>query len=191
MKFAAVTAFAIVLGSLALVAQATLPERVKRSTGDTGLLITRQISSADLPSLAKAAELIVRVVVNSESSRLSENQLRIETDYAVSVLAVYRGSQSAGGGSIVVTKPGGTLMIEGKTITASEANFPPFRVGQELLLFLSRHRDGNRYDVVYGSQGAFSWADGFVEQVYGELKEGRGRIAEASFESELRAVLPR
>ena len=87
-------------------------------------MITRQISPADLSSLVAAADVIVRVVVNSESPRLSENQLHI--------------------------------------VSASEANFTPFRIGEEFVLFLSRHTDRRRYVIAYGPQGAFRRTDGFV-----------------------------
>src|SRR4029453_9204041 len=106
MKTASRTAVLFVLARLSAHAQATLPERVKRSHESSGLIITRQISPADLSSLAAAAEMIVRVVVNSESPRLSENQLQVDTDYGVSVVAVYRGSPATVGQSLVVTKPG-------------------------------------------------------------------------------------
>ena len=81
MKSACRAAVWVVLASVSAHAQATLPERAKRPPESSGLMITRQISPVDLPELAAAAAMIVRVVVNSESPRLSENQLHIDTDY--------------------------------------------------------------------------------------------------------------
>jgi hypothetical protein len=179
---------ALLSGSLVTSAQMTIPEKVKKAKAGTHIVITRQISPADLPVLVQSSALVARVIVSSGESRLSANQSEIETDYRVSVVDVYRGAASVAGTVIVVSRPGGRLMIEGQLVTAAEDNFPAFRNGEEYVLFLSRSQSGDIYFVNFGAQGAFLQADGFLEQVYGSVKQERGRQSDDAFIAEVKEL---
>lgn len=168
--------------------QDKLTDQLRLVPGSIEVMKTRQFSPAELSDLVRSSDLVVRAVVNRGQSRLSRNEQSIDTDYQVSVLDVYRGSQGTlAGTTINVWKPGGVVQIEGRSVKVSEDDFPPFLAGEEYILFLAADAGGG-YAVVSGAQGAFRLAGGAAEQVSGKLKEERGALPVAPFVSEIRAL---
>jgi hypothetical protein len=174
-------------------AQERLVDVLKRTKGDIEFTRTREFSPADLPDLVRASDTVVRVVAGTGLSRISEDELSIETDYSVTVLDVY-GARSGlvQGSRIVVTKPGGSLTIDGRAVRAFEPDFPALVEGTEYILFLVHDPRNGRFVVSHGGQGAFQLITGEFEQVSkhdGKSKSERGRIPFAPFVDEVRGLV--
>jgi hypothetical protein len=176
-------------------AQITLPERVRQQAGQIETQVIREFSPGiELHDLVKDSDLIAEVTVMGGQSRLSKNQQSIETDYDVLVLNPLFSRQPTvrTGGKVVVTKPGGTVTIEGHQITTFEKDFPPFQTGEEYVLFLAFEQSTGHYAVRYGAQGAFRSAAGTIEQVsksFGKWNEERGQVTLLDFRQELAAII--
>jgi hypothetical protein len=95
------------------------------------------------------------------------------------------------GSTLVVTRPGGTITLEGRTVRSTEPDFPPFELGDEYILFLERLRDGS-LGVYYGAQGAFKVSAETVEQVSrfnADWKQKHGVVGLSAFRRELATIL--
>ncbi|MFN2454654.1 MAG: hypothetical protein ABR577_10590 [Pyrinomonadaceae bacterium] len=55
----------------------------------------------------------------------------------------------------LVSKVGGSLMIDGVKVTMLEGGFPPFKINQEYLLFISKHESGVT-EIAGGPIGVFN-----------------------------------
>jgi hypothetical protein len=148
-------------------AQDKLVDVLKRTTGDLELTRTREFSPADLSDLVRTSDAVVRIVAGTGRSRITTDELSIETDYSVTVLDSYGSGNGAPaqGSRIVVTKTGGSLTVEGRTVRAFEPDFPEFVEGVEYVLFLVRDARNNTFVVSHGGQGAFRLVTGECEQV--------------------------
>jgi hypothetical protein len=174
--------------------QETLPDVVKREKGRVENHISREFSPVDLPDLVKESDLIARVVVLDDGrSHLSKNQRAIHSDYTVQVIdQLFLRRTLKPATKIVVTKPGGTMNIEGYQIQSLEADFPAFQAGEEYVLFLKFDATADQYVVPYGAQGAFRNLGGLVEQVSkdtGKWNSERGPVSILTFTQELTDIL--
>lgn len=94
------------------------------------------------------SEMLKRVTCNSnavvigtvkyKASQLTESESFVFTDYAITVKEVLKNNELApiGTGEINVTRPGGTIILNGKIVRALDELFKPLTVGQEYILFL-------------------------------------------------------
>ncbi len=92
-----------------------------------------------LVDVAARADAVVVGVTESSSSSLTEDQDFIFTDWRMTVEQVLKDNPSAPIGvntQIVVTRPGGTLVISGRNVRAIETMFSSFQAGGRYLLFL-------------------------------------------------------
>jgi hypothetical protein len=121
---------------------------------------------------------------------LSEDEGSIETDYSVQIIEAYHGNERAAvGRNIIVSRPGGMLMIDGRAITSFERDFPSFLPGEEYVLFVRFDPQRRLYIVPRGAQGAFRDVDGFVAQVSrseGKISYERGKLQSSAFAQEVR-----
>jgi len=181
------------LGVVTVLGQETVRETIKRHKGPLELIVTRQFSPVDLKELAKDVDLIAAVIVRDDGrSHLSGDGQTIETDHTALVVDQFFSRHPLQpSASITVSKPGGTLSIDGHTVTSYERDFPPFHSGEEYVLFLRRDDTAGHYLVAYGAQGAFRSALGNVEQVsrIGTWNAERGLVPAISFTQELRDIL--
>jgi hypothetical protein len=169
-------------------AQDRLVERVRNTEGGIALLVLREFSPADLSDLVAESDLIARVLVAEGRSRLSRDERRIETDYSVQILETYfQGQTVQSDTSIVVSRPGGVLTIDGHAVTGREPDFPLFQAGEEYVRFDPQSK---LYIVPHGAQGAFREVGGFAEQVSseGKIKSERGKLPSAGFAEEIREL---
>ena len=92
-----------------------------------------------------------------------------------------------------MVKPGGVIDVDGRTVSSSEADFPPFPIGEEYILFLRFDPQQKTYIVPYGAQGAFRLVAGFAEQVSreGKIKAERGVLPYAALAQEIRELAGR
>ncbi len=92
-----------------------------------------------LVEAAFRADLIAVGVTKSSASALTEDQDFIFTDWQLSLEQVLKNNPAAPVGEnseITVTRPGGTLVVNGRNIRAIEGAFLPFHQGERYLLFL-------------------------------------------------------
>lgn len=167
-----------------------LPGSLPKAAGDVESVIFVEYSPADLVDLVRESNLIARVLVLSGRSRLSSDNSSIETDCALQLLETYVANEAAlASPTIVVTRPGGQLTIDGRSVKAYETDFPSFEPSEEYVLFLRRGSDGTSCVIPYGGQGAFREAGGFSEQVSeknGKFREERGRVSSLAFRRDSR-----
>jgi hypothetical protein len=150
-------AIGLISGALSLGAQvrtSTIPEAVRRD-GNIEIVLSFQREPAQVADLATKSAVIAHVVVRSERSRLTPDNASVVTDYGVDTIAVIKNSlPDPLKSTFTVTRLGGTIVVEGRTVRAFEPGFDSFKVGSEYLLCLaSTHADA--FAVIYGGQGAF------------------------------------
>ncbi len=109
------------------------------------------VQDLSLAQMTERADWIVRGTVNSKEARWQESERRgIFTQLELSLLEVLKGPAKAGQ-TMTFDQFGGTV----GGITHKIPGAPQFALGEEVLLFLSRHHSGRLY-VVGFSQGKFT-----------------------------------
>lgn len=179
-RFLVAVGVILLLNLQQVVAQEKLVDMVRRVGRSIEVATSREFSPAGLDDLVGASDLIARVLVTGGRSRISRNELSIETDYDATVLHAYgKGIDGLAGSRITVTKPGGVVTIEGHRIVGYEPDFPDFVSGSEYLLFLVNDPSSDSYLVSHGAQGAFRHEAGLLDQVSkfdGKFKSERGKV---------------
>ncbi|HEY0322145.1 MAG TPA: hypothetical protein VGC66_14385 [Pyrinomonadaceae bacterium] len=118
-------------------------------------------SEAFLKNLASSADAVVIVTVTNKSSQLTENGSFVFTDYDVAVEEVLKDNGSnniQSQSSIVVTRPGGRILLEGRVVTARDRVFKPLAIGGRYLLFLKYIPTTGAYHAV-NNKGSFELVD--------------------------------
>jgi hypothetical protein len=115
--------------------------KLRRHAGPQGGDLNEQSLSLDkfLQSEACGADAVVVVVVKSKSSQLTEDEDYIFTDYETTIEEVLKDNTSAPiqtKSNITITRPGGTIQFDGRTIEAIDDSFEPLMVGGRYILFL-------------------------------------------------------
>ncbi len=92
-----------------------------------------------LQKLACDADAVVIGVAKNKASQLTENRDFLFTDYEISIQEVLKDNpaqHAVTDGELTVTRPGGAIQLNGKTVEAIDASFQPLKVGKRYLLFL-------------------------------------------------------
>jgi hypothetical protein len=150
----------------------TLRDQVRR--GAVEIAIHNEYAPArDLGELAREAHLIVRGRVISGRSQVVNE--KVVTDFRVHVLDSIRspGDAKADGTVITVRQPGGTVTVDGKTVTAADAQFPALLASEEYVFFLTK-RSSDVYAAARGAQSVFRVANGAVTQLPSAFGSWRG-----------------
>lgn len=131
------------------------------------LSLSGQVSTPEafLKNLAAESDAIVVGSITDKSSQLTENGTFIFTDYDVVVEDVLKNSNANNiqpHSNIVVTRPGGRILLQGRPITARDKNFKPFVIGGRYLLFLKYIPATNAYHAV-SDKGSFEIVNSRVE----------------------------
>lgn len=90
-------------------------------------------------NLACDADAVIVGVIKSKSSQLTEDENFIFTDYQLLVQDVLKNNIAApiqNNTSIIITRPGGTVQINGRNVTAVDESFNPLDIEGRYLLFL-------------------------------------------------------
>lgn len=128
----------------------TLPVLAETATSDITVIegVGQKVFQPDGPRLGFQtfikhlschADAIVIGVINNKASQLTENEAFTFTDYEMSVEDVLKNNPASPiqkNTSITLTRPGGTVLINGRRITAVDEAFKPLDVGERYLLFL-------------------------------------------------------
>lgn len=167
-------------------AQQKLEDIVHQNPGGVEVIHHAQMVPLSLQDLVARADLVARVLVVEGRAHLTADERQIETDSTVQLLEVLAGSRTVTPAErVVVTTPGGKLDLAGRTLQMHAPDYPSLEDGREYVLFLRPEPGRSVTGVVGGSQGAFVVDDGHVEQVAGEFKESRGKLALAAFKEEI------
>jgi len=179
--------------SAAAAAQETLRDTLRKQQGYIAVQLRSEYPPVTFSELAKNCDLVARVVVaDNGRTRFTDDEQSIDSLYAIQILDEFFSNRVLKPGeNVVVAKPGGTVLIDGRSIRAQEANFPGYQSGEAYILFLTRDASAGTYRVAYGPQGAFRNDGGEVEQVWGTWNGERNRLSVSAFVQELDRVLPR
>ena len=93
----------------------------------------------DLAMLASKSSLIVLAKAGTGTTHMNADKDFLYTDWTFIVEEVLKDNPQApvlNGGTILVTRPGGKLQINGRAVHATCADFDDFASGQEYLLYL-------------------------------------------------------
>jgi len=175
---------------VAAAAQETLRETLRKQQGEVVVQLRSEYPPVTLSELARNCDLIARVlVVDNGRSRFTDDEQSIYSLFTIQILDAFVSKRVLRPGeNVVVAKAGGTVLIDGRSIRAEEANFPAFETGEEYVLFLTLDAAAGTYRVAYGPQGAFRNDGGAVEQVWGTWNSERGRVSVSTFVQELDRV---
>ena len=156
----------------------------------------------ELESLTLGADIIVQATVRPLKSYLSPDERELFTDYLVTPTRIF--SQripltSAVPGppsSVVLTRWGGTAIVEGVQVTLVDVNTPPLEEGVEYILFLRRDKQGKgTFRDVHEVAGTWSVTNGTVRllakaEAYGSTFARLRGISIGKLESELSSPRP-
>ncbi|HET9400071.1 MAG TPA: hypothetical protein VFO34_03885 [Candidatus Acidoferrales bacterium] len=129
-----------------------IPDRLSKSTGDVDVHYAH-VSGLEggpanqsgyppyrLKAWACSADLVALVTAGSGTSHLNGDENFLYTDWAMLVRQALKNNATRPidvGSAIVVTRPGGELNMNGRTVHAIDDNFKDFRSGSQYLLFLT------------------------------------------------------
>jgi hypothetical protein len=167
-----------------------LRERVKKRGGDAEIVETQPIPfelesrPPFLDAIACDADAVVVGVLQDESpSQLTEGGEFVFTDYGLTVEEVTKDNAAARvrpGEVITVSRPGGEVKFDGKTIRAIDESFAPFVLRGRHVLFL-------RFIPSTGGYRAFG--NGSFRLKQGEVLKPRGATPAASVPGEQAAFV--
>lgn len=92
-----------------------------------------------LQTMVSDADAVVIGTVKNKSSQLTEDEDYVFTDYDLSVDEVLKDNPASpvrAHSKITITRPGGTILLNGKVVNAVDEAFLPYRKGAQCLLFL-------------------------------------------------------
>lgn len=87
---------------------------------------------------ACAADVIMVGAVRSMSASLTEDEHFVFSEYQMHIEVILKSGPMAleTGGQMTVVRPGGTVLIDGKSVSAIDTAYEPLLPGQKYLLFL-------------------------------------------------------
>lgn len=144
-----------------------------------------------LQSIACDADAIVVGTLRGGVSQPTEENYFIFTDYELSVSSVIKDNPHSPiqpSGNLIVSRPGGEITINGRTVRAIDQFFEPFQTDTEYLLFLKFIPTTNAYRA-YRS-GSFSLTKGKANKLATEkLPDNLGNNTDvAKFLAEITAI---
>jgi hypothetical protein len=112
-----------------------------------------------LRQLVCYADLVVVGRAGTGTSHMSADKRLIYSDWGFYVEQVLKDNTKApvrSGTSIIVARPGGTLVVNGRTVSTIDENFNDFRSGEQYLLFINFIPTTGAYIAALGSGYGFS-----------------------------------
>ena len=86
--------------------------------------------------MSSRADAVVIGTLKNKSSLLTDDGEFLFTDYVVVVNSVAKSPSIAQNREIIVTRAGGEILLNGRTVRAIDPFFKPFQLGQSYILFL-------------------------------------------------------
>lgn len=106
-----------------------------------------QLTSPEVKSMSKNADLIITGKVVEQNSNWNENKTRIYTQATIQVEEYLKGSNNSG--PVIVSYPGGEVGEVGEMYS----HMPRFEDNEEVLVFLKRDDNSTNYKVLNGEEG--------------------------------------
>jgi hypothetical protein len=106
-----------------------------------------QLTSSEVESMSKNADLIITGKVVEQNSSWNENQTRIYTLATIQVEEYLKGNNNSG--AVVVSYPGGEVGEVGEMYS----HMPRFEDNEEVLVFLKKDDNSTNYKVFHGEEG--------------------------------------
>ncbi|MDZ7625813.1 MAG: hypothetical protein U5J96_15385 [Ignavibacteriaceae bacterium] len=106
-----------------------------------------QVTSSEVESMSKNADVIITGKVTQQNSSWNENKTRIYTQATIQVDEYLKGGNT--GNSIVVSYPGGEVGDIGELYS----HMPRFENNEEVLVFLKKDDESTNYEVLNGEEG--------------------------------------
>jgi len=167
----AILACCITLSPLTGAAQ-TLPEIARLHGGSANSMIDIDSPLSKPVDLFAQADLVVHGRVTSVNTRLNADQTIVITEYKVTPFKAFKERRTEGVPrpgmveDIVVQRSGGNLVTpDGLHLSTTVNIFPDseaFRVGEEVLLFLTYDADSRSYRFTSGEFGAYRLRNGMA-----------------------------
>jgi hypothetical protein len=115
-----------------------------------------------LREMADEADAVVVGTVKNKSSQLTEDEDYVFTDYDLTAVEVLKDNAAAPiepNKGIVVTRPGGTILLDGRIVEALDESFQPLRKNDQYLLFLRFIPSTGAYEALNSKAGFRIGAD--------------------------------
>lgn len=146
-----------------------------------------------LSNMSCKADAVIIGTVKDQSSQLTEDEDFIFTDYALTVEQILKnkdGMPLQQNGTIIITRPGGTIQLEGKKVRALDEALEPFQTGGRYLLFLEFIPSTGAYKA-FNSRGSFQISNNRILKLTKEsLPASLDRSQDSeSFVSEIRKAI--
>lgn len=172
---------------------ASIKEQV-RQTGAFERIVVAKDNQLQLAGLVGNSELIVEASVVGTKSFLSDDGTDIYTDYSVKVNTIVKNARRPGlrpGNVVIVRRDSGEILVDGRPAVSIENEFPPFRLNERYVLFLTPEDGGSVYTVFGGAKGAFAGGDR-ITPVRVSLDDATGAatpLSRDNFIGDVRALL--
>lgn len=98
--------------------------------------------------LARYADAIVAGTAMSQMSGLNPQHSFVYSDWTFNVTKIFKYTpkiQIQVGAELTVFRPGGSLTINGRRVSARDPGFPEFIVGHQYILYLPAHSDSSSF----------------------------------------------
>ena len=106
------------------------------ASGGGGVNVRSPSGNAYLDYMSSRADAVVIGTLKNKSSQLTDDGEFLFTDYVVVVNSVAKSPSIAPNSEIIVTRAGGEILLNGRTVRAIDPFFKPFQLGQSYILFL-------------------------------------------------------
>lgn len=139
-----------------------IPDMLSKGNGDVyltcavGVVQKLQVSpQEELQMLASDSDLVVLAKAGAATTNITADKDFLYTDWKFTVEEVLKNNVSSptkAGATILVTRPGGKLQINGRMLHADCADFLHFSAGQEYLLYLRYVPETGAYSIATGAR---------------------------------------
>ena len=125
-----------------LVAQAKGKSRIASTIAFVGMqevLTEPETPENYFGALAKASDAVIRGRITKKTSQVTDDDSFIFTEYDVEITEALKDNVTAPihtGATIIVTRPGGTVLLDGVIVEAEDKAFEPLPINHEVVLFL-------------------------------------------------------
>jgi hypothetical protein len=178
----------------------SLLDSARRNGGSATMVIAIDSGTPSLSTVATESGVILRGIVRHVTTRLSDDQEVVMTQFEITPLKVYKGAVVPGTDRPGPTKPlivqraGGEAIIDGLRLTTTVDAFPEtesLREGEDVFLFLSPNVTTGIFGLTHGPFGAYRIANGQVTAMTKECAARRGEQPQAfaAFENRVFGII--
>lgn len=148
-------------------------------------------SACLIDDLADKADAVVIGIVTAKESQLTEEGTFVFTDYVLRVEEVLKDNGKAPIGpqaSLTLTRPGGKILLNGRTVTVVDKSFGPMMAGRRYLLFVKYIAETGTYQSTSANAG-FELIDNTAMPLTEAPSESRNERSVDSFLRDVRLAI--